>query len=112
MIEQLFEIQFRVHLTREHPKYGEFAFGLLIIWLYARDAKSAGDNAATWAAYLPYKIGPGKSFPIAEQAQLLPYQVDCIKHAQIIGRNLAVFTWPKGTDENQALGTWPGLCLS
>lgn len=115
MNPQLFEIIFRVHLTREHPKYGEFEFGKLYFWIYAEDAEAAGRTAKALAGFLPYKIGPGKSFPITEDIQRDPYkelesfEVDCIVQAQIAGFNFAFIHSPKGTDEKEILGDWPLL---
>jgi len=109
MNTQLFEVHLRVHLTPDHPKFGKFGFALLVVWLYASDHKSALEKAVVWIRPLPYEIGDVKSFAITEQPNLKAYQIEGVKKAEIIGRNLALFHWPKGTDESQVLGSWPGL---
>jgi len=109
MNKRLFEFQIRVHLTREHPKYCDYAFGILIIWLYCTAAKTALENGVKIARFFPFKLGGAKSFPITEDMQLQPYQVNCIEKAKTIGGNIAFFHWPKGTDEKLALAHWPLL---
>ena len=106
---ELFEVQLLVHLTREHPRYGEYEFGILVIWLYCPNEKTAADNGKKLASLLPYKIGPGKSFPITEGKQLQPYQIGCVATAKIIGGNIAFFHYPKEADEKKVMGHWPLL---
>ena len=109
MPKQLFEVQFRVHLTPDHPQFGKFKFGKLIIWVYETDAKKAGQKGRYIAAALPYVVGGGKSFPIAECDELQPYQSACIAQAKIIGSNLALFHWSNDYDETAELHDWPLL---
>ena len=105
----MFETQIRCHPTPEHPKFEEYQFCLLRIWLFARDAKSAAAKAAELAKHLPYTLGPGKSFPIIEDENLTPGQAKCVEMTQIIGVNFGLHYWPKGTDEKAVFGDWPYL---
>jgi hypothetical protein len=109
MNKKLFEVQIRVHLTPEHPKFYEYQFGLLVIWLYAKDHQSAVVEAVLWGRPLPYELGGAKSFAIEDQVELQPYQKSCIPKTESMGRNLAFFNWPIGSDENAILGSWPGI---
>jgi hypothetical protein len=110
MYKTLFEVQFRVHFKPDHPCAGEFGFGILIVWIYARTAKEAAETASKVIAVLPYQCIVGsKSFPCPEDNVLQPYQIKCVATAKKIGINFALFHWPKGADENAVLVNWPFL---
>jgi hypothetical protein len=109
MTKQLFEVQFRVHPTPDHPQFGQIKFGLLIIWVYETDAKKAVQKGHYIAAALPYAVGVGKSFSIADGDKLEPYQLACVSKAKIIGGNLALLHWSNDYDETAVLHDWPLL---
>jgi hypothetical protein len=110
MHKTLFEVQFRVHFNPDHPRATEFGFGLLIVWLYARTAKEAGEAAQKIITVLPYRVVfGGKSFPITDDNISELYQVECVATAKKIGISFALFHWPKGADENKVFGNWPYL---
>lgn len=92
----------------DHPKAGEYEFGILIVWLYSRCQKDAGAMANKIIAPLPYSTHGWKSFPV-ELEKMEPYQIKCVEQAKIMGINFALFHWPKGSDENAVLGNWPCL---
>ncbi len=105
----LFQVEFRVHLTPDHPKAGEFGFGKLIIWMYGYDQESVAGKAAKIAAFLPYELGAGKSFPFDWNGKLEHHEVVCAQSAEIIGFNIALLHWPKDADEQKVFGSWPYL---
>ncbi len=107
MDRKLHQVEFRVHFKADHPKAGEFEFGKLILWLYACDEKSAAEDAIHILSFLPYEIGAGKSRAFDWDAKLEDFQIQCASLAETIGFNIALFHWPKGTDENKVAGTWP-----
>jgi hypothetical protein len=110
MSTQLFEVQIRVHPTREHPQFGAFDFGLLCMWLYSADRSSAATEAVIFARRLPYRLGPVKSFNVEwanNPGELRDYEVDGAVKAAKIGFSIELITWPPATTEEDALGNWP-----
>jgi hypothetical protein len=73
---QLFEVEIRVQTTPEHPQFQKFQCGMLSVWLYAADVKSAGESAIQIARTLPFKLGPAQSFPIDGAENLKDWQID------------------------------------
>jgi len=109
MNTQLFEVQFHVRPTRLHPQFGVIGFGFLCIWLYETDEQNAFKKGHLLAENLPYEFVSGKSFKIAEGAELLPYQVSSVAVAEIIGINFGLSHWPVGENEEKAIGHWPAI---
>ena len=110
MEKTLYQVEMRVHFTKDHPKVNEFAFGILQVWIFSKSPNAAGETALKIARFLPYKIFGVKAFPYDESKH--PGSVLAVEvNASVSGTGIAInlIHYPKGTDEFATLGYWPCL---
>jgi hypothetical protein len=53
---RLFICKMKVHPTPDHPKFYEWQFAVLQMWLYARSYEEARDRATGIIAWVPYEL--------------------------------------------------------
>ena len=53
---RLFRVSFKVRPTSNHPRFWDWQFGILYLWIFGADDDDAGERAEIIIRTLPYEI--------------------------------------------------------
>ena len=106
----LFEVDFKVQPTEQHPHFEHYKVGVLHFWLFADDEFEAKEISKLIANCLPYQLGAGKSYPIDDQPNLADWQVENAVKATHTGLIVAFSSYATEEEFSAVWGQhWPFL---
>jgi len=107
MDQQIYQVVYKVRPTPEHPKFYDWQFGWLVIWIFAKGPEHAEEKASKIFDQLPYEIVVTADFGqrIAVHKALTPplgceAQFEAAKNVALsAGIGFCLLTVPTGSDE-------------
>jgi hypothetical protein len=105
----LHKVGFKVRPAPGHPRFYEWQFGILAVWLFASSPEDAQQRALTIVKALPYEIVGSQVLVETEFPKVCDERIATDKRpasagwlqATHLGIGIALFCTPTGTDETE-----------